>query len=318
MILTITPNPALDISGVVKSIIPNEKNYVQNERFAPGGNGINAARIIHRLKVPVLASGFLGGAIGSELERLLKREGVSCKFIKIKHGTRINVTVSNEKTQLQTRLSFPGPEISFHEMKKLFSFVSTRRAVRIILIAGSLPPNVSPTFVERIIRISKSKGIFCAVDMPGRALRQIVESKPDFIKPNLTEFQELIGAKVASLASVKRAARKLINKIPLICVSSVDGGALLMNRRFACFGRIPKVTLQSTVGAGDAMVGGILSRLFQLNVKVESLSEHNLEDLLRWGLASSCATLIQPGTELGEASAIQRFYSRVTTRSVTD
>ena len=32
MVLTITPNPSLDITGTVDHIIPNEKCYVLNEK----------------------------------------------------------------------------------------------------------------------------------------------------------------------------------------------------------------------------------------------------------------------------------------------
>ena len=75
-IYTLTPNPALDLWGHVAQITPNEKNYVFAERRDPGGNGINAARVIHRLGGRVTALGFLGGSVGAEIERLLDHEGV--------------------------------------------------------------------------------------------------------------------------------------------------------------------------------------------------------------------------------------------------
>src|SRR5690242_15734995 len=72
MIYTITPNPALDLGGVVDRLVPNEKSYVQDETRFPGGNAINAARIIKKLGQPVIASGFLGGGTGDEIEKLLR------------------------------------------------------------------------------------------------------------------------------------------------------------------------------------------------------------------------------------------------------
>src|SRR4051794_38506179 len=118
-----TPNPALDLGGTVENLIPNEKAYVHDETRFPGGNAINAARIIKKFGQPVVAGGFLGGAIGQELEALLKREGVSCQFVPIQGCTRVGVTVSNSKTHLQTRLSFPGPKIRPQEAKSLVQWM---------------------------------------------------------------------------------------------------------------------------------------------------------------------------------------------------
>jgi len=93
VVCTITPNPALDLSGIVDSIKPNEKNYIRNEQRYPGGNAINAARILKRLGVPVVASGFLGGSTGNEIFQLLKAEELKQHFIQIKESSRINITV---------------------------------------------------------------------------------------------------------------------------------------------------------------------------------------------------------------------------------
>ena len=116
MIYTVTPNPALDLGGVVDQIAPNEKNYVHGETRYPGGNAINVARVLTRLRVPVLATGFLGGSIGDEIRNLLDEEGVAHDFVSIQGHTRISITVSNLSNHQQTRFSFPGPTIRPREL----------------------------------------------------------------------------------------------------------------------------------------------------------------------------------------------------------
>jgi fructose-1-phosphate kinase PfkB-like protein len=123
MIYTITPNPALDLNGTVEKIVPNEKTYVHHETRFPGGNAINAARMIKKFGQPVIASGFLGGEIGKEVTALLKHEGIRCQFIQIQNHTRINITVSTQKTHLQTRFSFPGPQIQAQEIHDLNQWI---------------------------------------------------------------------------------------------------------------------------------------------------------------------------------------------------
>ncbi len=39
MIITLTPNPALDVSGTVSNLVPNEKSYVSHELRLPGAMG---------------------------------------------------------------------------------------------------------------------------------------------------------------------------------------------------------------------------------------------------------------------------------------
>lgn len=299
-VLTITPNPALDLGGVVDNLLPNEKSYVHDETRSPGGNAINAARILSRLKIPVLASGFLGGSTGEEIKSLLDEEGVKNKFVKIKGHSRICVTVSNKKDHLQTRLNFPGPHITHQERDKLFGLVENQKKISLLMFGGSLPEGLRPADVLQLMRLARKQNIECIVDCPANILSELIAGKPMLIKPNLTEFQEVIGSSVKSIKEVQKEARKLLDKVPYICISSVEGGALLVTRQNSYFGRIPKVKIKSTVGAGDSMVGAMVAQLYKKNTSGE--------DILRWGLAAAAATLGHAGTAFGSAKEIKYFY----------
>src|SRR5690349_12571342 len=93
---TLTPNPALDLSGHVSGLVANEKNYVSKPRLDPGGNAINAGRIAQRLGAQVTAMGFAGGATGTQLLELLGAEKLKTRFTQIQNSTRTNVTVTND------------------------------------------------------------------------------------------------------------------------------------------------------------------------------------------------------------------------------
>jgi 1-phosphofructokinase family hexose kinase len=299
-IFTITPNPALDLCGVVNNLKPNEKSYVHNEIRSPGGNAINVTRILTRLNVPVIATGFLGGSAGEEIKSLLDQEGVKNKFVKIKGHSRINVTVSNVADHQQTRLTFPGPEISSDEKKSLFDFFENQKNISLLVLGGSLPKGFQPQDVLLLLKLARKRGIPCVVDCPGSVLKKLFDGRPFFIKPNLIEFQEATGSRVKSINGVVKEARKLLNKVPYICVSSVEDGALLVTRKGSYFGKIPKVKIKSTVGAGDSMVAAMTAQFFEKN-PFEA-------DILRWGLAAAAATLSHPGAAFGEAQDIQRLY----------
>ena len=304
MILTVTFNPALDVSGVVENLVPNEKSYVFDEVHMPGGNGINAGIIAHRLGAYVELSGFLGGANGEEIRELLKKETVDHEFIPIKGRTRMNLTVSNRHDHQQTRLSFPGPEIRKLELKKIEEKIKTLTDRDILVLGGSLPPGVNPSCVLKLVKLAGRKNIKTMVDMPGYLLREVIEGKPLFIKPNLIEFQGLTGKKVTSIKGVMTEAKKLLNKVPLICVSSVEGGALLISKREVWFGKIPPVKIYSSVGAGDSMVGAMASLLKKNN-------EVSGKDLMQIGLAASCATLTEKGLTLGSEKEIHKYLPQI-------
>lgn len=315
-LITLTPNPVLDLGGTVEKIIPNEKVYVHDKSRCPGGNGINVARVIRRLGLPVTAVGFLGGGIGDEISNLLKREKVDSEFVRIQNQTRINVTVSERNSHLQTRLSFPGPRIQNLEKKLLFEKISKLKAPAILMVGGSFPLHFSERDLIRILKICHQKGILTIVDSPGKILKRAVSQEPFLIKPNLFEFQDMLGKKVQSLPAVIREARGLNAKIPVICVSSVAGGAVLVTKDRAWFGKIPSVKIRSVVGAGDSMVGAMMAQIARDGV-IE-LSEAELRiylreqagDLLRWGLAAACASLVHEGTALGTKKQTQSFYRR--------
>lgn len=313
MIYTLTPNPALDLGGTVDKIVPNEKTYVYNETRYPGGNAINAARIMAKLHCPVTATGFLGGSTGDEVRYLLKREGVHPHFITISGHTRINLTVSSKDTHLQTRLSFPGPTIDGVARRMLFFFLGQLKATDILVVGGSLPKGFTTSDLKRVMCIAHRRQVPCIVDVPGRWLRDLVGERPLLIKPNLLEFQELVGKKVQSVATIVREARRLTRDVPLVCVSSVQGGALLVTPESCWFAQGPKLQVRSTVGAGDSMVGAMVSELWRRRVKYPvSLEwiEAQANEILRWGIAAACATLTTSGTELGTRSKIVYYYKR--------
>lgn len=300
---TFTPNPVLDLGGNVAKVIPDEKVYVHDETRSPGGNGINAGRILDRLGLPVTLTGFLGGGIGVELQNLLKAEKLSQDFVKVQEDTRIGITVSTLATGTQTRLSFPGPKIRPVEKQSLLKKFRQLSEDSLIVIGGSLPPGFTVQDLKAILRLGHRKQFQVIVDCPGETLKAVLRERPLLIKPNLLEFQAMTGTSATSRKAVLKEARKLSRFVPLICISSVEGGALLVGKDEAWFGRIPKVKINSVVGAGDSMVGAMSAHLWQHQAT-------DLGTMLRWGLAASCASLTHKGTSLGSAREIQKYFKK--------
>jgi 1-phosphofructokinase family hexose kinase len=328
-VFAITPNPALDLGGQVADIVPNEKNYVEKETRFPGGNAINAARILTHLDRPVVASGFLGGGVGEGVKNLLRKEGVRSDFVAIEGETRINITVSNRATHKQTRLSFPGPAIRESEKRRLLLKVRKARPGTLLLIGGSFPPGFSVKDAKKIITLGHRKKIPAIVDVPAEHLKALLSSKPLMIKPNLHEFEAFVGKKLRDIPAIVLEAEKLLRYSPLVCISSVERGVLLVTRSGVYFASGPKVTAKSSVGAGDSLVGGVVAGILASSLSYDHFFpgrthsnrrnslEANLPGILKLGLGAALATITQTGTHLGSRRDIVKYSKQVKVRQLS-
>jgi len=325
-IYTITPNPALDLNGVVTRIVENEKNYVTQEQRYAGGNAINAAQVVASLGCPVIASGFLGGAVGKQVNELIVQSNVKTDFVKVQEETRVNITVSNQETLKQTRLSFMGPHIKLHEKKVLIKKVSKLPKDSLLILGGSFPPNFLIQDAKLILKLAHKKKIPCIVDVPSKDLKKIMPIRPLMIKPNLHEFEELVGKKLQAIPQIIAEAQKLLKNCPIICISSVNKGSLLVTNEAVLFATGPKVRVKSTVGAGDSMVGAIAAGLlknkftydefYNLKAQKPSNREKQWEEILKQGMGAALATISLPGTALGKKKEILKFSKKIKVRSI--
>lgn len=313
---TLTPNPALDLSGHVSALIPNEKNSVKKPRIDPGGNAINAARIAHRLGARVNVLGFAGGSAGDELKGLLEKEGLHTNLTRIKAHTRTNVTVTNDSKDNQTRLTFPGPSIEAREAAALLKKVKSLSAPGIFVLGGSMPSGVSKTFASELVAAATKKGFGAIVDIPAQALKTFLRHSKTrllLLKPNLVELEELTGLHFHKEDEIAAAARMLTPKAALICVSLGQEGAMLVSKNRVWLARPPEVKARGSVGAGDSMVGAMTAALAKKGLisaeLIDKASTAELADVFAWGLAAGAATAATEGTELGSGALIRKLYA---------
>ena len=191
-IVTITPNPAVDLSTSVERILPTLKLRGTSQRRDPGGGGVNVARVIKRLGGEASAIYPVGGAMGALLRELLDGEGVASRTFAIADETREDFFVSETSTGQQYRFILPGPRLNEAEWQECLKLVSSIEPFpRFVVASGSLPAGVPDDFYARIARIAKQRGARMVLDTSGAALAAAVDEGVDLIKPNLREMREL-------------------------------------------------------------------------------------------------------------------------------
>jgi len=304
-IVTFTINPAIDKSSTVDNVVAENKLYCDEPRYEPGGGGINVSRAINKLDGKSLLLYTSGGLTGQRLDNLLKEENLNTQTIKIENSIRENLIIMEKSTNLQYRFGMPGPKIFNNETKKILDTISNLDPYpEYLVISGSIPKGVDTNIYAQMAKIAKKNGAKVIVDASNQPLKEAMNEGVFLIKPNLGEFQDLIGKELQDEDEIKDAALKLINNncCNSIVISLGAGGAVLITQDKTRYFRPPTVPIKSKVGAGDSMVAGIVLSLAKGN---------NLEKSVIYGLAAGSAAVMTPGTELCTKEDTQKLYKKM-------
>jgi 1-phosphofructokinase len=185
--------------------------------------------------------------------------GVRDRCLRLPGATRTGIKIVDTESGATTDLNFPGLRPGPDDLAALVRELDSLDAGWCVL-AGSLPPGVPATFYRDAAARLKARGVRVAIDTSGEALREAIPAAPDFIKPNVHELEAHLGRELGTEAEVIAAARELVaGGVGLVVVSRGADGACFVTADEAVVARPPAIEVGSTVGAGDAMVAGIVA-----------------------------------------------------------
>ena len=286
----LTLNPVIDVTYTVPRLIADQKAHVIVTRYDPGGNGINIGRGLKRLEVAADSYIVTAGETGHLLERLLAHHLDIVHYERVPGETRINGTILEQESGIQYEVSGVGPAIPPAQLSTLLNPFVTHAGRGIGVLTGSMPADISiELYAELVLRIQEAGGL-AVVDSHHEALRSSLSAKPFLIKPNRHELETLVSHELPTVELVAEQARHIARQyVQYVCVSLGSEGALFTSPEDTLYAIAPKVDAQSTVGAGDSMVAGLIAGF------VRGLSS---ADILRLAVACGAGTVQQPGTEL--------------------
>jgi 1-phosphofructokinase family hexose kinase len=260
-VLVVSTNPAVDVEWRVDRLLAEEKNEVLMERRWPGGKGINVARWLRALgDEPELVLP-IGGETGTELVRGLRQEKIEHHAVRITGANRANVVVTT-KAQGQFRLNPTWPVLQPMEVWGLADAVRRRlkRCSRLVL-SGALVRGAPPDLYAQWVQEGREAGCRVFLDCDGDAFRLAIKARPFLVKPNLHELEQWAGDALPDFTRREAAARALAAVTGgWVLVSLGAEGAFLVgedNRSFWHRSAL-KVPVRNTVGAGDAMLAGVV------------------------------------------------------------
>lgn len=303
----LTLNPAVDMTYEVDQLIADHKVHANKTRFDPGGNGINVARGLKRLQVSAHCFSVLGGEIGDFLNDLLNRQVDTLTIERVKGETRINGTTITRQPFAQYEVSGIGPHISEDHLAHLVDAFVANTGQGFGVITGSIQSDLPRDLYAQLVEKLKDQGAHAIVDAQDELLLLACQANPYLIKPNQYELEQLVGQSINGVHEAAMAARKLQKQgIEHICVSLGPQGAIWVNALNSFHAKPPTVSVNSTVGAGDSLVAGIVAGLALAQGELDKV-----DDILRQGIACSMGTVMQPGTELFSFKDISRLKKKV-------
>ena len=304
MIVTLTMNPALDITTSADQVRPTDKIRCRGARYDAGGGGINVARVASVLGGSVSAVFPVGGATGDLLTELVGNADVPYRRVAISLPTRESFTVDEESSGQQYRFVLPGPRLASAEQAKCLDELQyAARSAEIVVASGSLPPGVPPDFYQRVADICRELGVLLVLDTSGGGLQHIT-SGVFLLKPSVRELRECFGRELATESEQLDAAHELIDAgiSQAVVVSLGSKGALLATRHDSRRFPAAAVHLVSGVGAGDAMVAAIT---------VGVTRGWSVSKSVRFGVATGAAMLMTPGTAPCRREDAERIFELV-------
>jgi len=302
-IVSLSLNPAIDLTYEVPSLIHDQKSRATSTHYDPGGTGINVGRALEKLNKNSHTCCIIAGKMGEFLEAMLHQELNNITSLKVSGETRINTTIIQQTPYSQYEVNATGPSIPPAQLDEIISQFLRLCGQGIGILTGSLSPATPTSTYQKINTALKQQGGRAIIDAPVAILKEAINSQPFLIKPNLHELEILQNKTLLTLEEIATEARYLTQKgSTYVCVSLAEKGAILTGPENSYYCNSPKIKVNSTVGAGDSMVAG-LAHAFSQN--------HPARQALKLAVACGAATAIQPGTQIFNAEALEMLSTQI-------
>ncbi|MBD1587738.1 1-phosphofructokinase [Pseudomonas typographi] len=307
-ILTVTLNPALDLTVELGALHLGEVNRSDALHVHAAGKGLNVAQVLADLGHQLTVTGFLGHDNADRFDALFAELGFDDAFVRVPGETRRNFKLAESSGRI-TDVNGSGPWVDEDAQARLMA-----RLERIapghdaVVVAGSLPRGISPAWFGQLLEHLRQLGLKVALDTSGAALRAGLGAQPWLVKPNTDELAEVFGTTVETLAEQQAMAKRLrAQGITHVVISQGPQGVNWFAEGIALQALPPTVDIASTVGAGDSLLAGMVHGL---------LSAQTAERTLCTATAIAAMAVSQIGFGIPDLTALACLESGVCVRAL--
>ena len=304
MITSVSLNPSIDRTLAVERFTPGGLNRVVSKQDVAAGNGINVALTVSELGLDSECIGFMYRDGASQFEKRLMLNSTPYDFIWCEGSVRTNIKVFDRSDGTITELNESGMNVAVEDLDRMVDLV-VRHAENsdYLILSGSLPPGCPQDYYRTLIRAVEGLGCRCVLDADGERLQYGLEATPFMIKPNRYELESMIGRPLERISDIREAALRFIDKgVAVVAVSLGADGALITDGSETLFAPRMNIEVKGTVGAGDAMVAGLVAGF---------MADLELEQCFRMGVACAGTRCITEGYKTIDKTVYKAFMDMV-------
>jgi 1-phosphofructokinase family hexose kinase len=314
MIVTVTLNAAFARTITVPNFQRGQRHRASAGLPLAGGKGINVARALKALDIPVVATGLAGGQSGLRIIERLTGEAVLNDFVRIEGESRTTTAVVDPTNSSYTEINEWGPAIRPEELELFDAKLRyLSRAARLVVFAGSLPRDVPADFYAEAIRDLARRHVPSALDCDGEALRLAVEAEPFLVAPNQAEAESLVGQEFHDDEDFVLGLEAIADSGARNVIITTEGGCYAQLREDRVVRRYrvdaPRLEPVSRVGAGDGLLAGYLAGWY---------AERGQEDSLREAVAVGAASVLELGAGNFDPREAARLQAGVTVTELAE
>lgn len=261
MILTVTLNAAVARTLVVPSLTLGHRHRAPESIALAGGKGINVARSLRSLGVPVLATGFAGGRNGDTIRDGLSEAAIPFDLVEIEEHSRTSTAIIDPMAGTQTEINEYGPSVSPAEAQEFSRrFEHLMEYATAVVFAGSMPPNLDESFLVGLLQRARDRNLYTVVDSTPTVLRATLKASPSLVSPNQHEAESVVGFDFIEEEDFPRGLSRLIELgAGAACITSPEGHSYLAMDGGVVSAVAPHVETVSPIGSGDAYLAGLLA-----------------------------------------------------------
>lgn len=307
-ILTITVNPALDLSTEAPAVVPDRKLRCSAPRLQPGGGGVNVSRAIRALGGTSRTLLAHGGHTGATYVDRLREEGLEPLSLGVTYPTRESVTVRDAANGLQYRFMMPGPPWTAADADGARdAILAAVTDGALVVPSGSFPPGLPETFFLDLNPALEAVGAHMLLDTSGAALSLAAEAGAGLhvLRMDLEEAQEMSGRALARIEDVADLAEQLrqAGAAQMVLIAAGAQGNVIASPDWRGLTRPPVVVPLSKVGAGDSFMAAFSLALARQEDPVTACA---------WGTAAAASAVTTPDSDLCRAADVERYFAAVT------
>jgi 1-phosphofructokinase family hexose kinase len=291
VIVTVTLNAALDRTLTVPNFQRGQRHRASDVLTLAGGKGINIARALKRLDVPVVATGLAGGRTGTRIVEELTAEAILNDFVRIGEESRTSTAVVDPTESSYTEINEWGPRVTEVELETLLDKIRyLSRGADFVVFAGSLPRGVSESFYAEATRELARRGVQVVLDSEGQPLRFGTEAEPWLVSPNQREAEHVVGQELEDEEDFLMALDALAELGARNVHITLESGCYALfreerqPRRYRAVA--PTVDPISTVGAGDVLLAQFIAA---------HMAGKSAEEALKLAVAAGAASTLEVG-----------------------